>query len=86
MTLQGEIILQSWVDLLGGDRINIVRADPRVLIAGSLLAKMRVETHPDVIIDGDVITIDAVNRRYVYRIIPDSYDPLDDTYAMEWPD
>ena len=70
-----------------GDKLTVRQADPMVRITAELVDELeRGVTHPDFTIDGDVITINAANRRVVYRLDRSSYDLFTNTYRMQWPD
>jgi hypothetical protein len=85
----GDVTMTVLMDI---GRLRIVRADPQIGISAPLLRMMRAgDRHPDVTIDGDVLTINAVNRRLVYRIgeyhpigLPDSGE--NGWWYAEWPD
>ncbi len=52
-----------------GGRVFVERADPVVAISEGLIRQVRAgQSHPDVRLDGDVLTIDAANRRVSYRL------------------
>lgn len=72
MNPPGDIVL---TDLRDRGRLRIDRADPEIGISAALLRQMRAgATHPDVTLDGDLLTINAVNRRVTYRI--GDYHPI----------
>ena len=63
----------------------IDRADPKTLITAEMVDAVRAgRCEPWARLDGDVLTLEGVNRRVVYRIDFDSYSY--DTYRMQWPD
>lgn len=65
-------------------RLLVLHADPRIWISAELLAELRREAHPDVTLIGDVLTVNAVNRRVVYRL--GEYMREADCWLAEWPD
>jgi hypothetical protein len=70
---------------LSDGRIVIKRADPYVRITAELLVEWQRPNEYVTVVD-DVITLRADNRTVVYRLIPNDYDPRNDTYGAEWPD
>jgi hypothetical protein len=67
------------------DTLTVTQADPWTLISAELLDELdRGTNHPAVRMDGDVLTINATNRRVVYRIDRASFDGH--CYTMRWPD
>jgi len=70
-----------------GDAITVVEADPAVLISAALVDELAAGNRaPEVTLDGDVLTIDAANRRVVYVIDRSSYNLATNQYVMRWPD
>lgn len=72
-----------------GNRLRVAHADPIVYISDELWrCWLASDEHPDVWVDGNILTIDADNRRVVYRVdlqpMPDVHDRL--WYRAEWPD
>lgn len=50
-------------------RIFVERADPVVAMSEGLIRQVRAgEGHPDVSLDGPVLTIDGANQRVAYRL------------------
>lgn len=75
--------VDEMADPLGG--IEVEHAGPRILIPAEAVCGMERRTcHPDIILDGDVMTISGRNRRVVYRIT--GKDPCRLMYTAEWPD
>jgi hypothetical protein len=70
------------------DAIEVLEAAPRTLISDQLLTEIRNGASPHATLDGDLLTIRAVNRTVVYRIIGRHPDWLNhpNTWVMEWPD
>jgi len=71
------------VNLYDERRIRVERADPRIWVAQQFLDATH---HPDISIIDDVITINAVNQRVVYRINRTWTLPDADCWLAEWPD
>jgi len=70
-----------------GDTITVTDADPTVLISAELVDEFTAGNRaPEVTLDGDVLTINAANRRVVYVIDRRSYDAHTRCYVMRWPD
>lgn len=68
-----------------GASLTVIRADPRILVDAGLLEEIRNgNNYPDVSLVGDVLTIDAVNQRVIYRI--GEYLPDKRAHVAEWPD
>lgn len=62
-------------------RLRIDHADPLVLMSTELLDEIRGPNHhPDVELDGDLLTIRASNRTVIYRI--GEYDPQRRAYLL----
>jgi hypothetical protein len=90
MTTVGECIVTQLYDMevdlsLRRGRLRIERADPRIWISEELLNHL---DHPDVTLTGgDLLTIDAVNKRVIYRIdYGRSHPDLPSVIYAEWPD
>jgi len=67
------------------DYITVDRADPVVLISSGMVEELQRDALvPEVELNGDVMTINAANRRVVYRIDWASFDGH--CYTMRWPD
>ncbi len=79
----GELIIKQ-VDYDDPGKIEIVHADPLIAISVELLADMRRSEDPRTRLVDDVLTIDAVNRRVVYRL--GEKVPWLCAYYAEWPD
>lgn len=76
----GECVLTSTPDGLIVDR-----ADPEILIAAELLDEIRAgRHHADVYLDGEVLRIEGVNRRVIYRVGDKVPNQL--AYCAAWPD
>lgn len=95
MTAEGSITFASWAEGFGelilarrdshfDDKLIVIRADPRVLIAAELLDGIRQADSPDTRLVDDVLTIDADNQKVIYRI--GEYLMQPDAYVAEWPD
>jgi hypothetical protein len=68
-----------------GDDIVIWRADPVTQITHTMVEEIRAgNCRPEITLEGDILTINAVNRRVVYRIYWDTFDGYN--YVMQWPD
>jgi hypothetical protein len=53
----------------GTSRVRVDRADPSVIVHASLWAAMlEGRLHPDVTYDNDLLTIDAINGVWIYRL------------------
>lgn len=80
MTVLGECVVTAV-----GDRLRVDRADPEIVIAPEFLDEIRAgRHHEDVHLVGDLLRIEALNRRVVYRVgemIPDRRG-----YYAAWPD
>jgi hypothetical protein len=75
------IFTRHWTD----GSLTVDRADPRVLIDAEVLDDIRDgRCGPELSLRGDVLTIDATNRRVIYRI--GEHLMLPDRYVAEWPD
>lgn len=75
------IITRHWED----GSLTVDRADPRIHVSAVLLeAVRRGDGDPEVTLAGDVLRIDAANRKVIYRI--GEKDPELDVYHAEWPD
>lgn len=65
--------------------LMIDRADPRILVGETLMVMLRRgEGRPGVSLNGDVLTIDAMNGRVIYRLrerVPEAW-----AWLAEWPD
>jgi hypothetical protein len=88
-TPPGDVILTRMADT---GRLRVDHADPQIGVSALLLRMMRDGDYdPDVTIDGDVLTINAVNQRLIYRIgdyhpigLPDNGET--GWWYAEWPD
>lgn len=70
-------------DLVGRPRID--HADPVAWISAEILDEIRSGNyHPDVTVDGDLLTIRGSNRTVIYRIGEKDFGRL--RYLMAWPD
>jgi hypothetical protein len=73
-----------------GHRLVVDRADPEVLIADELMHQIRTgQHHPDIHYDGDLLTIDGVNRKVIYRVgdaMPHPGNPTVQAWHASWPD
>ncbi len=67
-----------------GDTLEVTRADPRILITQQALDEVRNGDRRYVTLIGDILTINASNRRVIYRI--GEYLPNRQAYVAEWPD
>jgi hypothetical protein len=68
-------------------RIEIVKADPRILIADEWLTEIRKGGgEPHMQLDGNVLTIVGSNRTVVYRIMGHEPDWFTRAWIAEWPD
>lgn len=66
-------------------QLHVTHADPRILVSAELAADIRAGQYlPGSRIDGDVLTVDAVNRRVVY-VLREYLFALD-CWLAEWPD
>jgi hypothetical protein len=98
-TSLGEVILRQHCDSHGEpESVEVLHADPRVLISGELLRQVHAGTPhervPFAMVDkpevGGTLTIRATTGNLVYRLT--EYEPLHhgyrvpDTYVGEWPD
>jgi len=79
----GELVMSVvdgslWVD----------RADPRIWVAGEILHEIREgRHHPDVHFEDDLLRIEAVNERVVYRVFGvERADLPRDLWLAAWPD
>jgi len=81
------IVTRHYGGLTEDDYITIDQADPVVLISSDMVEELRRDALvPEVELNSDVMTINAANRRAVYRIDFDSFNPLTHCYVMRWPD
>jgi hypothetical protein len=63
----------------------VLQADPRIWIQAGMVAMLRAGVmSPAARFADDVLTIDAANRRVVYRLR--EYLPGPDCWLAEWPD
>lgn len=63
-----------------GDRLRIDHADPTIRVSVDLLDQLRQgNRHPDMRLDGDLLTITGVNRTVLYRVQPA------DAEQVNWP-
>ena len=71
-----------------GDGLCVIRADPRVWISREMVERLDTfgSNNPRVTWLDDVLTIDAVNQRVVYRVHRDKLDDTGLCYLAEWPD
>lgn len=74
------------VQQLETGHLRVLEADPRVWISVELLEQISANPHPDVSLIDDVLTINAVNRRVIYRIHRDQTSGADHWVLGEWPD
>jgi hypothetical protein len=83
MTSPGDLVLR---DERPG--LRVLQADPKILIGGEVLEELRAgRHHPDVTLDGDVLTINGINRKVIYRIGEQrDGDFQRDQFPAEWPD
>lgn len=66
-------------------RLRVDRADPIIWVSAEIVERVRVnDHHPDVTVDGDLLTIRASNRTVIYRI--GEYYPQRHCYLLTWPD
>lgn len=67
-------------------RLVVLHADPQTAITDELLTEITTpgHHHPDVSLNGDVLTIAAENQRVIYRI--GKYEDAPNWHLMEWPD
>ena len=81
----GDCLLRSIIGPGGVRRIEVYKADPRILIAEEIVERIRRgEAAPEVTLRGGVLTIDAANRRVVYRLV--RHMPEWRAWVAEWPD
>jgi len=70
-----------------GDRLRVTQADPKVWVARELLAELDAgNLHPDITFVDDVLTINGVNRRVIYRVRRDVEWLAGACVLAEWPD
>lgn len=51
------------------DGLLVERADPEVMIDPELLDEIRAgRSHPDIHVDGNLVTIHGLNRKVIYRV------------------
>lgn len=80
VTVPGVLVVQR----VDGD-LFVTHADPRIWISAELVADFRAGCHhPHTRLAGDVLTVDAVNRRVVYVLREYLFAP--DCWLAEWPD
>jgi hypothetical protein len=89
MSGYGDVVIRGhdWADGYY-QQIEVLQADPRILISGEFIDDVAIGTHPAVTLAGNVLTIRAANRTVIYRIVGHHPDRLNhpDTYIAEWPD
>jgi hypothetical protein len=71
------------IDDMDGSRIEVIRADPRVLIDAAVLQDRERWLPCATLVDG-ILRIEAANRTVIYRI--GQYLPDHDAWEAEWPD
>jgi hypothetical protein len=76
-------LTQIFDPVTGEFTLRVDHADPRIWVTPELLDQMVPDGWPATF-NGDVMTINGVNRRVIYRI--GRYLPEHRVYEAEWPD